>query len=374
MNDALKRGKQVLRCLTKRKPPLGSSPQSARGLAHSKTLRAIRKSTDNAAAFWTTAAAFAKDHSFHLSDKDSPRIAGFRWPYCLMGKKQGVLLLIILAGAFGVTAWLLLPPREPAYQGKPLSAWLKDLEENWVGDKNDAACLAFRAMGTNAIPALLSVIQSEASPMQKLIWAINRKQTVIQLPSRMAGNRHVAAAWALYAMGTNAKPAMPVLTNLLFHSNALITSTIALAGIGPEALPALLAALTNQNYRIRDSAASGLGWECSDFNVVVPALIASLQDRESLVQWAAVSSLGQLHAMPELAVPALMNDFSNTDVLLRRSILISLGQFETRAKASVPILLAALKDNDEDVRSSAAFALKQIDPSSVTNLNANAPR
>src|SRR5712675_1331102 len=43
-----------------------------------------------------------------------------------MRKKRYVLLLVLLVGALGTVVWLVRPPREPAYQGKPLSAWLKD--------------------------------------------------------------------------------------------------------------------------------------------------------------------------------------------------------------------------------------------------------
>src|SRR5439155_16368429 len=42
-----------------------------------------------------------------------------------MSKNRRVLLLVLLAGALGVFAWLLRPPREPVYNRRPLSAWLK---------------------------------------------------------------------------------------------------------------------------------------------------------------------------------------------------------------------------------------------------------
>jgi len=280
-----------------------------------------------------------------------------------MRKKRDVLLLVLLVGALGTVVWLVRSSREPepAYQGKPLSAWLKDME-HWSGDTNDAAFVAFGQMGTNAIPALLKVIQSGGPPIQKMILKFNRRQSLVHLPFGRPQDQTSAAFMALYAMGTNATPALPVLTDLLLHRNAPIYSAVALAGIGSEAIPVLLTALTNQNHRIRDPTALGLGWARSDFDVVVPALIARLRDGDSNVHFNAVVSLGQLHARPELVVPALMNDFSSPDTLLRRLILSSLGQFGGKAKQSVPMIIGALKDSDGEVRESAGSALEQIDP------------
>lgn len=278
-----------------------------------------------------------------------------------MGKKRLIIIGILAACLVVGLAFQFFHPGTPEYQGKSLNTWLKRLE-NWDGDTNNAAFLAFQKMGTNAIPALLDVIQSGGTPFQKMILKFNRKQSLIQLPYGKPWIQDMAATWALYAMGTNAAPAIPVLTNLLFHSNALVSSTTVLAGIGPEALPALMTALTNQNYFIRHSAASGLGWERSDASIIVPALIARLQDRNRLVHMGAASSLGQLHAQAELVVPALIKDFPSDDPLLRLRILNSLAQFEGKARDSVPFLVETLKDGDESVRIRAALALKQIDP------------
>jgi HEAT repeat protein len=278
-----------------------------------------------------------------------------------MSKKQGLLAFILIAGALALLLWIAQQPREPVYQGRQLSSWLKDLE-NWDGDTNNAAFVAFREMGTNAIPPLLEVIESDGSPIQRMIMKFNKRQSVVKLPFGTPWVKTMTAAWGLYAMGTNAEPALPVLTNLLFHTNAVIASATVLAGIGSAGVPSLLAALTNRDYLIRFSAASGLGWEHADFEVVVPALIASLQDNNRQVKLVATDSLGQLHVKPELAVPALINAFTNSDALLRSSVLISLGQFEARAKDSIPMVMTALKDSDKSVRTSAGFAIKQIDP------------
>ena len=277
-----------------------------------------------------------------------------------MRKKRALLLLALLLMVLGLFLWHTLQPKEVTYQGRPLSAWLKDME-GWSGDTNDPAFVAFREMGTNAIPALLGIIKSGGPPLQRTILEINRKQSLVNLPFGTPWYQTMAATRALYAMGPKAKPALPVLKDLLFHTNALVISGIALAGIGSDAVPVLLAALTNQCYRIRDSAALGLGLEQEDFDVVVPALIGSLSDNNRIVHDNAVIALGEIHAKPELAVPALMKDFPSNDAVHRSLVLISLRQFGAKGRASLPVVTAALKDPNQDVRIAASATLKQID-------------
>jgi len=278
-----------------------------------------------------------------------------------MAKKRATLLAILLLGIVAILVWLTRSSGEPTYQHRSLLSWLKDLK-NWDGDTNAAAYIAFREMGTNAIPGLLDVIESGGPRINRIIMKINQKQSVVRLPFGRPWDYTMAATWALYAMGTNARPALPVLANMLLHTNYLINSSTVLAGIGPDAVPVLLTALTNQNYRIRHAVISGMGWAHSDFDILVPALAARLQETNHLVCGAAAISLGHLHAKPDIAIPALTNAYSNTNPLVRSSILISLGEFEHQASPAIPTITSALKDDSQSVRESAAWAFKQIDP------------
>src|SRR5216684_2464661 len=174
-----------------------------------------------------------------------------------MGKKRGTVLAVLFVALAGGLVWMLSRPTEPAYQGKPLSAWLKGLHE-WGGDTNHPAFVAFREMGTNTIPALLKIIEAGDPPFQRLIRELNRRQSLVHFPLRETWRQKGVASYALYAMGANAKPAFPALTNLLFRTNAAIYSAMPLAGIGSAGLPPLIAALTNQDRIIRLSAANGL--------------------------------------------------------------------------------------------------------------------
>jgi HEAT repeat protein len=234
--------------------------------------------------------------------------------------------------------------------------------EGWDGDTNNGAFVAFRGMGTNAIPPLIDILQSGGPRLQKMISDINRGQTAFRLPFGTPWHRTLAAAWALYAMGTNARPALPALTNLLFHSNNTISSSTALAGLGPDGISSLITALTHKDFRIRFAAASGLGWARSDVNQASAALAERLQDTAATVRYGAVVSLGQLRAQPDIVVPILTNNFSHGDFLLRSLIMVSLAEFGNDARAAIPTLVSALKDPDETVRANARTALERIDP------------
>jgi HEAT repeat protein len=242
-----------------------------------------------------------------------------------------------------------------------MSAWLSDLQQ-WNGDTNDPAFVAFREMGSNAVPALVQILQSGGPRWQRAIAKFNRKQSIVHLPFGEPEDEGIAASWALCAMGSKAALAIPALTNLLFHTNALFKSAPALAGIGTEAVPVLLTALTNQSYRIRHAAAFALGMEKASLNIVVPALMDRLDDSDGLVRHAAARSLGWLHSQPDTVVPKLVTSFKGADVLGRTMILNSLGRFETNATAALPIVVESLSDSDVSVSNSAAAALKLIDP------------
>src|SRR5258706_15094695 len=88
-----------------------------------------------------------------------------------MGKKRGLLLAVLFVALAGGLVWMLSRPAEPVYQGKPLSAWLAEFNGGPV-DTNQAAFVAFRELGTNAIPALLKTIQSGDPPFERLIFEL----------------------------------------------------------------------------------------------------------------------------------------------------------------------------------------------------------
>ncbi len=97
-----------------------------------------------------------------------------------------------------------------------------------------------------------------------------------------------------------------------------------------DALPRLMEALRDRDWRRRMRAANSLGILGPHAAVAVPALIETLKDKSDLVQYAAVKALGKIGP---------------------------------KARAAIPALTETLHDEEPTVRGAAADALKQIQSS-----------
>ena len=119
---------------------------------------------------------------------------------------------------------------EPVYAGKPLSSWVDRVAAHLgqVANTNYAGVRAVRAIGTNAIPWLLSEINN-----QPPFGASDERSNFHQL-------RANAGFWAL---GQTAAPAIPKLLEHLEEQPEFVPR--ALAGIGLPSLAALQQCLTN---------------------------------------------------------------------------------------------------------------------------------
>src|SRR5665213_2706418 len=125
-----------------------------------------------------------------------------------------MLIAILIVVFFG--AWLVAPSPKYLIQGRPVSAWLRDLEK-FGGDKDPLP--VFRTAGTNALPYLLEVMQERPSRLEFLIEKLNQMQSFVKIPNKDTALDHSAASMAINVMGTNALPGLPVLSNLFLYSN-----------------------------------------------------------------------------------------------------------------------------------------------------------
>jgi hypothetical protein len=181
-------------------------------------------------------------------------------------------MLAILSGLLLVlaVAW---PLSGPTYQGKSLRVWLKDFEAE-SPEARWRAAEAVRHMGTSAVPLLIPQL-SYGRPHPEPQWrqrirALLSRQSVIKLhPFRPSDERGQALA-ALDALGPNAKAAVPALEGLLRERPPDHRALLVLARIGPEAVPTLTRALTNEEKVIRLGARSCLEMMRSHSEVLFP--------------------------------------------------------------------------------------------------------
>ncbi|MEI7733059.1 MAG: HEAT repeat domain-containing protein [Verrucomicrobiota bacterium] len=263
-------------------------------------------------------------------------------------------------------------PAEPSYQGKSLSEWvgripqITFLEFNLVPDSNMVQVAeALRAIGTNALPELLVMLDVDDSIVHKLIRAINRRQHYVKIPiGPEPDESRLLAMEAFTLLGAIAKPAIPQLVARLDGSDKTYPAAAALASIGPDAHPQLLQALRHTNSAIRGKVAAGIGWSEPKGAFAVPSLISMLEDQDKTVRMLAVWALGRIKSDPEKTIPALIKVLADPDTEVAWRAIYSLGQFGTNAAPALPALqqLQTRPNLISILKSVIESAIKQISP------------
>jgi HEAT repeats len=207
----------------------------------------------------------------------------------------------IIAGVISLgLAFHLLQPRQPVYQGRTLSQWLKDIDYGRSPATREQALAAIREMGTNALPGLIADLGHVDSPFRKMLMRAVNIQPWVHVKFRTPNERYVWATLAFEALGPEARPAGPAL-EALFDSNP-IYALHAYAALGPESIPALGRALTNENKWVRWNAASALREFGPQASGTAPLLRLGLQDPDPTVRAQMTKALGAV--TPGEAVPA----------------------------------------------------------------------
>ena len=294
-----------------------------------------------------------------------------------------------------------------------LLRWIRDKPRSSSGQDRQAAfravgaVSAFRILGTNAnfaIPDLMRIAQRPDDydwPNPDPAWGVEPQQfcneyAVFALANigpdtvpfllRLATNSSVNVqrndVYLLSTMGTNARPAIPLLLHYLQEPTNRV-AVIAAQSLGTLKLepsvvvPALADALANRKYLL-DYGTNGphdqrmlflnrvfgsLGAYGPQADSALPAIIEWLKvDDWFAPEWAA-DTLGNFTSEPELVVPALTACLENRNPYLVMSAAKSLGKFGSSATSAVPALIQ-VSDNTNSMRNAriaaASKALEQI--------------
>jgi hypothetical protein len=183
-----------------------------------------------------------------------------------MRKKQALLLCTACA-LLAILALLAYKPapREPIYDGHPLSDWVVALATDATPKEGaPAPTYAIDKIGPAAIPYLLKWTQYERPRWRQNLctWLDRRAYTLTrELASMLADKRADLLASgtsaAFNVLGPRAMPALDDLCRLMNDTNrpsTALRATGALAYLGTNALPQLEAAATNANYPINLAA------------------------------------------------------------------------------------------------------------------------
>jgi HEAT repeat protein/flagellar basal body rod protein FlgF len=166
----------------------------------------------------------------------------------------------------------------------------------------------------------------------------------------------VVACRAVGMLGPLAKPAVPVLAELIGSTDRLVAQAAmeALGELGPtaeEAVPQLTVALTDRNPLVRLRAATTLGQIGEGASPAVPALANALGDQSEQVVAACAAALGRIGPRAMEAAPALQPLMAHESASVRSAVVMTLDQLgcnQPGPPMTAPISQPMMAGSDQD--------------------------
>ena len=204
-------------------------------------------------------------------------------------KTKLTLICLALASVAGYSLPRVSP--EPMHQGRPLRAWLVQLQAPDADSRAEAAlalCRAQRGDHTATVARALTAALADRSARVQQIALVGLYR--IALDDRPA-----------------VRPALPALRTVLQGADAVNRSHAAqllgMLGADPKTVvPLLVKAVTDPNHLVRTAAARALGEIGPAARAAVPELVEALRDGENLVRLNAELALRAID--PEAAARA----------------------------------------------------------------------
>ena len=236
-----------------------------------------------------------------------------------MARRLYIVIVLLVAGVFGLLLWQASGPREPTHEGRTLSSWLDHhvpssaAQPAYNSPGWHKAEEALRAMGTNGIPTLVEMIGAkEPSLMRQKFLRTAGRYRWTRMKYHSAMYRNEEAEYAFRVLNTNGVTAVPELIRI-YKANVSPSSqrcaAMALGHIGrgaQAALPVLLRDFTHSNADVRFYAVSAVMSIGGDPNIVVPALTSALKDARVEVRWNALVGLERFGARARPIVPEIL--------------------------------------------------------------------
>src|SRR5206468_1542583 len=149
----------------------------------------------------------------------------------------------------------------------------------------------------------------------------------------------------LVQAGPEAKGAVPALIGVFRDAEATFLhplAAVALARIGPVAVPELKGGLKDRAALVRSGSALALSLMGPKAKEAAGALAEALADREAFVRQAAASALGQIGPGAKGSAPALRKALRDREGGVRVESADALWRVDRDAKSAVPALVRAL--------------------------------
>jgi hypothetical protein len=291
-------------------------------------------------------------------------------------KRRGLIIsgvAVIIAGVLALWALSRSEPREPVYQGRPLSQWILLLDAHTEHQaENDAARLAFLHLGQEAVPGLVRILHRRPDP----VLVAKLKDLAIRLhlwrqPDIPLGERQFRAAKACCVLGEGQQPAADIrsaipdlaycFTNNVFHSIEPFCWAMVFAG-GDGLSIVTNAMLKHPSWQIREEAAGSM-WISRKLWTpeIVAVLMAATQDPRADVRVVSILSLQNFPSKTfgNLIVPGALRCLQDTNSEVRHWTVNLLGRYVLYPEVQTA-LTNMLADPDAKVQKAAEEIVQRI--------------
>jgi HEAT repeat protein len=243
-----------------------------------------------------------------------------------------------------------------------------------------AAADAFKAMGTNAVPFLIEVLETEPSSLGRFAdkEAANYSFTHPKLSDAISKllpsayrveERRELAAYLLSQLGPKAEAAIPVLFRIYTSTNLgwkveheVGAALMSMGEKGVVLVPHYLDWLTNSDPEIQQTGAGFLATVGPKARVAIPELLEAVESGNRRVSSTAAEALWSIDRQTNVMIRIQLRDLQNTNPTVRQFALIHLRQMGPAAAAAGPSIEPFLRDNDDAIRKAAELALAAIAP------------
>lgn len=226
-----------------------------------------------------------------------------------------------------------------------VTMYIRDKAAEILGDIGPAA--------KDSLPKLKELMKNceDETELKKAIERIGQESTKIEEENTSV----VALNYDIREMSTG-------LINLLANKNGYASEPVArtIIYIGEPAIPELIKALDNEDWRICSAGATVLGDMGLRTEDVTSSLIKKLEHKNWFVRISSAYAISKVTGDIKRTIPILTEALKHDDPEVRNAAAYAIGNIGPVAKDAVPALIVALKD--DRVRLSAENALIKMGP------------
>lgn len=309
-----------------------------------------------------------------MAEEHSDRKGGtIRRPF-LKGSRLGWLFVfgVILA----VACWV-LKSNAPWYKGRSASHWFK-VYASMDKSEREEAILAFRAMGSDAVPMLVAQLEARPSRFGSVMNSLLNRIRKYSLDYNQQHNwRRERACDLLREMGESARDAIPALENASTDSMWYIATSAraALIKLRNEPLAPYISLLNDRSNPTRWYSNAMMIADCgTNAAAAIPLLLDSLRDTDTaqesrglrpvgsvkIIQAHAIIAMGMIRCEPQVCVPAVIPFLTNGNVALRQKAYFALLAFKDHTQSVSNEVTLGLNDSDPWTRGQALLAVEEI--------------